>query len=183
MNNIEILKDLSKQANRIEDEGKVDPTLPDVLKNLSKLKDETKKIESMWVERKDTNSFYFYNAIKCVELILEKMIERFTRSQENHDNPQIAVDTLALIPNIVEVVEIAETDKTDEQTIEKIIERTYQLRNKAAVTNLLESEKRNLQGIDTKRVLETLDGIAKQLGIPEELQDDVTADDDEEDLS
>ena len=164
----------------MEDEQKVDLSVVNIVDTLNKLHDSTKQTQSKWVEKKTKNSFYFYNASKSVELIIEKMIDRFKKSQKNHDNPQIALDTLGLVPNLVEIIQITEEDKSDNETTEKIIERTYKLRNKAEETRLLESEERNMQEIDKERLLDTLDGIVEQLNIPKEPLDVVDANDDED---
>ena len=164
----------------MEVEQKVDLSVVNIVDTLIELHDSTKQTQSKWVEKKTENSFYFYNASKSVELIIEKMIDRFKKSQENHDNPQIALDTLGLIPNLVEIIQITEEEKSDNETTEKIIEQTYKLRNKAEETRLLESEARNMQEIDKGRLLDTLDGMVGQLNIPKEPLDVVDANDDED---
>ena len=177
MSSTQILNKISDQANKMEDEQKVDLS---VVNTLNELQDSTKQTQSKWVEKKTENSFYFYNASKSVELIIEKMIDRFKKSHENHDNPQVALDTLTLVPNLIEIIQITEEDKSDDETTEKIIEQTYKLRNKAAEKRLLESEERNMQEINEGRLLDTLSGIVGQLNIPKEPLDVVDANDDED---
>lgn len=174
MSNVSVLHEISNQANAMEDEGIVDIT---IVENLKKLQSISRELESKWVRTNTENSFYFYNAIKSVELILEKMIDRFLKAKEMHDNPQVAVDTVRLVPSLVDVIEITDDDKVDQETTDRIIERTYLLRNKAAETNLLESEEMDLEGVNKQKLLDTLNGMAKQFDVPEELPDDVTVND------
>lgn len=158
----------------MEDEGIVQT---EIVQDLKKLQNISRELESKWVRADNANSFYFYNAIKSVELILEKMIDRFLKAKEMQDNPQVAVDTVRLVPSLIDVMEITDGDNVDQETTEKIIERTYQLRNKAAETNLLESEEMDLEGVDKQRIVDTLNGIVKQFNIPEDLPNDVTVND------
>ncbi len=174
MSNVSILHEIYDHANRMEDAGIVDP---DIVLTLKKLQGITKNIESKWITIQNPNSFYFYNAIKNVELIIDKMIDRFYNAKEMHDNPQVAVDTLRLIPNLIDVIEITESNETSEEVTEKVIEYTYKLRNKASETNLLESEDVDLQGIDNEKVMKVLNGMVEELNIPKELPDDVSVDD------
>lgn len=176
MSNVSVLHEISNQANAMEDEGIVHIQIVDDLKKLQKI---SKELETKWVKADTENSFYFYNAIKSVELILAKMIDRFLKAKEMQDNPQVAVDTVRLVPNLIDVIEITEGDNVDQETTDKIIERTYQLRNKAAETNLLESEEMDLEGVDKQKILNTLNGMVKQFNIPEELPDDVTVNDED----
>ena len=74
MSNISILHKISDRANSMEDVGKVDP---DVVYDLNKLQTIANDLGTKWINSKHDDSFYYYNAIKSVKLIIEKMIERF----------------------------------------------------------------------------------------------------------
>lgn len=176
-----LLEDITKKVNKMEEKGEVDLI---IIKDLEKLQQKLIQTENKIVKNDHKDSFYFYQSIRNVQLVLERIVKRFLESKQKHDNPQIALDTLALIPIASDIVQLTEGLKMDTNTIDKILERTHQLRDKAAETNLIEFDDRNLQDIDSKKLGKTFDKIMEDISIPADLPNDIQIDEDEdEDIS
>jgi len=173
---VTLLDEITGRVNKMEDEGKVDL---DILHDLDKLKDGLLAIEDKWVNNSSRDSFYFYQAIRNVELILERVVERFAAAKERHDNPQIALDTLAIIPIASDIIQLTESGAVEHDKIDRVLERTRQLRDKAAETSLIESDARNLKDVDSEEVGHTFDQIMERLDIPADLPNDIVVDDKE----
>ena len=139
------LVDIEKSLTKMEETGKVDLT---ILNNLSKLRDLLKGIKSRWLEIEDSDGFYFYQAARNTELILDTMESRFKDSQKADDNPKIAEDSLVLLPAIDEILEIAQSYQVSDHSINEVLSKTRDLRNQAASTNLLEPLEVNKECID-----------------------------------
>ena len=172
-----LLDHITDRVNKMEDDGVVDETIVD---DLDEFKQKLLDVEDKWLSINDKNSFYFYQGVRDVELILERMVERFKTAKTRHDNPQIALDTLSVIPIASEIIQIAEHGKTDDATVNQILERTHQLRDKANETNLIESDERNLHEIDKETLGESFDKVLDTLEIPSDLPDDVYVDEDKD---
>ena len=132
----QILVEIKNSLDKMEETGKVDLS---ILDNLKTLRNFLKTIKSKWLDVEDSNGFYFYQAARNVELILGKMEHRFKHSQEANDNPKIAEDSLLLLPNIDSILDVTQSFKINKQTIDDVLTKTHSLRNKAAITNLIES--------------------------------------------
>ena len=111
-------------------------------------------IEKKWISVDHNGGFYFYQAVRNVELILGMMMERFRASKENQDNLQIALDTLDLIPIMDLVVELTDVDcnleKNNVEIVNKLLEHTRDLRDMASVKNLIENDSENIIDMDKK---------------------------------
>lgn len=173
-----LLDQMTKSLNKMEDTGKVDIL---ILNDLKKLEKKLLEIEEKWLKSGHKDSFFFYQGVRNVELILERMMERFEKSLEENDNPQIAKDTLALIPLVSDLIQLTGREKLDSSSVNQILERTRQLRNKAAETNLIEVEEKNKRLVENKKLSKSFDEILKTIDIPNELPNDVQIDEDEED--
>lgn len=119
-----------------------------ILNSLSKLRDLLKGIKSRWLKVENSDGFYFYQAARNTELILDKMESRFKDSQKADDNPKIAEDSLILLPVMDEILEITQSYKVSEDSINEVLGRTRDLRKQAASTNLLEPLEANKECID-----------------------------------
>lgn len=160
----------------MEDEGKVDL---DILHDLDDLKNDLLAIEDRWASNSSQDSFYFYQAIRNVELVLERIAERFTAAKEKHENPRIALDTLAIIPIASDIIRLTGGGTVARDKIDMVLERTRQLRDKAAETNLIESDARNLKDVDVEDLGHTFDQIMEKLDIPVDLPNNGVVDDKE----
>ena len=132
----QILIEIKNSLDKMEETRKVDLA---ILDNLATLRNALKTIKSKWLEVKDSDGFYFYQAARNVELILGKMEHRFKNSQKTNENPKIIKDSLLLLPNIDDILETTQKSTINPQTINDVLKKTYSLRNKAASTNLIES--------------------------------------------
>lgn len=99
-----IFQEINDSLNRMEDTGKVDMSILDSLEKLERI---LRKIKTKWLGHSNTDAFYFYQAMKNVELILGKMKERFKNSKIKNDNPKIAKDSLTLMPVIDDILQVA----------------------------------------------------------------------------
>ncbi len=131
----QIIQEISDSLNRMEDTGVVDMS---ILDNLEKLRAFLREIKTRWLDHPNTDAFYFYQAARNVELILGKMEDRFKNSKQVNDNPKVAEDSLILMPVISGVLQMTETNQITNQTIDQILDKTRNLRNVAASTNLIE---------------------------------------------
>lgn len=139
------LVEIEKSLTKMEETGKVDLA---ILNSLSKLRGLLKGIKSRWLEVEDSDGFYFYQAARNTELILGQMESRFKDSQNTGDNPKIAEDSLILLPAIDGILEITQSYKVSEHSINEVLSRTRDLRNQAASTNLIEPLEANREYID-----------------------------------
>ena len=141
----QILIEVERSLTEMEETGKVDLAILDSLSNLRGL---LKSIKSRWLDIENSDGFYFYQAARNMELILGKMEYRFKNSQKSNDNPQIAEDSLILLPAIDGILEITQSYKISEGSINDVLSRTRDLRNQAASTNLIESLEISREYID-----------------------------------
>lgn len=171
----QIFQNITDSLYQMEDTGKVDLA---ILKDLSELQSVFKNIQTKWLESKSKESFYFYHGARNAEFILDKMKERFEKSQEAHDNPQIAEDSLVVIPLMSEVLNLTEADNNvDEQMVRQIVERTRQLRQVASDMNLVESREKDESLLDKATLGHTFDTIMEKIDIPVELENNVVVED------
>ena len=140
--------------------GKVDLA---ILDSLSKLRGLLKGIKSRWLEVEDSDGFYFYQAARNMELILGKMEYRFKNSQKTNDNPKIAEDSLILLPAIDGILEITQSYQVNEHSINEVLNRTRDLRNQAASTNLIEPLEINREYIDKDNMRLQFTALMKSL--------------------
>jgi len=141
----QIVQEINDLLNHMEYTGKVDMS---ILDNLRKLRQFLREIKSKWLDHPNTDAFYFYQAARNVELILGKMEDRFRNSKVMNDNPRIAKDSLTLMPYINNILRMAETDEISDASINSVLDKTRQLRNTAAHTNLIEPLKIDRDSID-----------------------------------
>ena len=140
--------------------GKADPA---ILGNLSKLRGLLRGIKSRWLEVEDPDGFYFYQAARNMELILGRMEQRFKNSQAGN-NSKIAEDSLILLPAIDGILEITQSYKVNEHSINEVLNRTRDLRGLAASTNLIEPMEINRECIDVDDMRLRLAALMKVLG-------------------
>ena len=93
------------------------------------------------------------------------MEHRFKNSQKANDNPKIAEDSLILLPVIDEILEITQSYKVDERSINKVLDSTRDLRNRAADTNLIEPLEINRKYIDNDNMRHRFDALMENLGV------------------
>ena len=157
-----ILVEIERSLDKMEGAGRADLA---ILGSLSKLRDLLKSIKSRWLDVEDSDGFYFYQAARNTELILDRMEHRFKNSQKANDNPRIAEDSLILLPVIDEILDITQSYKVDERSINKMLNRTRDLRNRAVDTDLIEPLEINRKCIDNDNMRSRFDAMMENLGV------------------
>ncbi len=131
----QILVEVKESLERMEETGRVDLS---ILDNLTALRTFLNTIKSKWLDMENSDGFYFYQAVRNVELILGKMESRFKNSQKADDNPKIAEDSMLLLPNIDSILEATQEFTINKEAINDVLSKTHSLRNEAARANLIE---------------------------------------------
>jgi len=157
------LKQITKSLNDMETTGQVDLS---ILDNLNELRQFLQSIKTKWLQNKNSDGFYFYQAVRNIDLILDKMTERFKKSKENRDNPKIALDSLVLLPAIDQVLKITESDVINDQTIDFVLRTTRDLRNVATHQNLIEPQEVDIALIDKEQLKWEFENIMKNIDMP-----------------
>ena len=158
----QILIEIKDSLDRMEETGKVDLA---ILDNIATLRDFLKTIKSKWLDIKNSDGFYFYQAARNVELILGEMECRFKNSQKANDNPKIAEDSLLLLPSIDNILEITQSFQINKQSIDQVLTKTYALRNKAANANLIEPLEINHQTLDKDNLRMQFSALMQKLDV------------------
>ncbi|WP_162858567.1 hypothetical protein [Candidatus Nitrosotenuis aquarius] len=149
----------------MENTGKVDLSILNLFK---KLRETINQIQAKWLENPNNDSFYFYQAARNVELILDRVEDRFKNSQIMKDNPKIAEDSLILFPTIKNILDIAESSTISRSSIDNMLRKIIDLRNKAVSTNLIEKPEANKELINTDTWKTNFTELMKTLDIPED---------------
>ncbi len=172
----QIMQQITKNLYDMEATGKVDPT---IIKYLDELRGLIKQLKDKWLEHRNTDSYYFYQGIRNVELMLNKMQERFETAQENHDNPKIAEDSIVLFKVVDDLLQITESDEVNKDTVNKILSKTRDLRNTAFHQNLIEPPEVDEESMDKELFGYQFNSVMQNLDIPQET-DIVTVDEESE---
>ena len=174
----QIMQNITQNLHDMEATGKVDPTIINYLDELRIL---IKQLKNKWLENKNTDSYYFYQGIRNVELMLNKMQQRFETAQENHDNPKIAEDSIILFDVVDDLLQITESNEVNKNTVNKILEKTRDLRNTAFYQNLIEPPEANEESMDKDLFKHQFYSVMQNLDIPR--QDDLVTIDEESENS
>ena len=158
----QIVQEIRDSLNRMEDTGKVDMS---ILNSLEKLRQLVYKIQSKWLEHPNTDAFYFYQAVRNIELIVGMMEDRFKNSKETNDNPKVAKDSLIMMPIISDILHMTEKCKISDSSINEILDKTMRLRNTAASTNLIEPLSADYDAIDKDTLQYRFVPLMNRLGI------------------
>ena len=129
------------------------------------MRDLLNDIKSKWLEVEDSDGFYFYQAARNTKLILDRIEHRFKNSQEANDNPKIAEESLALLPIIDDILEITQTYRISEDSINNVLDRTHDLRNQAANRDLIEPLEINRECIDKDNMRLQFTTLMKSLNV------------------
>lgn len=167
------MQQITENLYNMEASGKVDPS---ILKLLDELRNMIKDLKQKWLENRNTESYYFYQGLKNIELMLDKMQDRFEHAPEKHDNPQIAEDSIALFKVVDDLLSITETNIIDNQSVNKILYKTRDLRNAAARLNLIEHLEVDVKMLDKDNIRYNFTPMMKNLDIPQDEDPAVTLD-------
>ena len=144
----QLLKRMNSALYKMEETGEVDLGF---LSHIDEFRHHIDKVKARWVENSNTEGFYFYLAARSMELILGRMQERFQEAGRAHDNPAVALDTLALLPEFDKTLDLLAHDEITPESIDTILDRTRILRDVAEDRNLIESIETDRESIDTDR--------------------------------
>lgn len=158
----QVLVEIKNSLDKMEETGKVDMN---ILQSLNKLRQSLKERKVKWLDVHNSDGFYFYQAIRNVELILGKMESRFKNSQRANDNPKIAKDSLILLPSIENILNITSVFDINNQTINQVLKSTQHLRNVASSTNLIEPLEISRESIDKDQLKLQYADLMKNLDI------------------
>ena len=115
---------------------KIDPA---ILECITKLMDILQRIKLRWVKVKNSDGFYFYQAVRNAELILDKMKKRLENFEKTNDDLKIIRDSLIVLGPIDKILDITQTSKINERQINDVLEKTRDMRSKATIANMIES--------------------------------------------
>ena len=118
------------------------------------------------MRHENTDGFYFYQGVRNVELMLDKMQDRFENAPERNDNPKVAEDSQILFKEVFDLLQVVESNKINQDTISNILRKTRDLRNVAEKQNLIESIKVDEEQVDKENASYGLHEIMKSLDIP-----------------
>ena len=158
----QILIEIKDSLDRMEEAGKVDLA---VLSNIADLRDFLKTIKSRWLDVKDSDGFYFYQAARNVELILGEMQRRFKNSQKDSGSPKIAKDSLSLLPDIDSILEMTQSFQINKQAIDQVLTKTHTLRDKAASVNLIEPLETSHRTLDKDSLRVQFSALVQKLDV------------------
>lgn len=161
------LMEANELLRQMEDTGKVDPSLVNMLSNAVA---HTQKNQELWRTAGDVpkeTAFVQYHAWRNVTLILTAMKNRFERAPAKHDNPQVAADAMDVMPSIfVTVNMLLETTPTQigDKERSQILNRLRWLRAAALRSDMLPSLKEELAGVDMDEWRRRLTDLASAIG-------------------
>ncbi len=156
----QILKEIEDSLNHMEETGKVELSILDKLNNLQEF---LKTIKTKWIENSNSDGFYFYQAARNIELILDRMEYRFKNSKITNDNPKIAEDSLVLLPAIDRVLELTESNNITPDSITSVLKQTENLRKTAISTKLIESLDASRDSMDVEHVKRQFNQLMQNL--------------------
>ena len=145
----QLLERMSHELCKMEETGEVDMGF---LSHVTEFRHHIDKVKARWLENDDSDGFYFYMAARNIELMLDRVQERFQGAEKAHDNPAVAPDTLALLPEFDKTLDLLAHDEITPESIDTILDRTRVLRDVAEDRNLIESIETDLKDIDADRV-------------------------------
>ena len=122
--------------NKMEASGEVDMSILEVIDNLREF---LATLKSKWLDAPNTDAFYFYLAIRCTEMILDKMDRRFRNAARLGDNPKVAKDSLAVLAPIRDLLAAASARSISESSINDVLDCTQRLHMAVDDVDLQES--------------------------------------------
>jgi len=165
------MQQITENLYNMEASGKVDLS---ILKLLDELRSMIKELKQKWLEDRNTESYYFYQGLRNIELMLDKMQDRFEHAPEKHDNPKIAEDSIALFKVVDDLLSITETNTINDQNVNKILYKTRDLRNAASRLNLIEPIEADVKMLDKDNIRYNFTPMMKNLDIPQDEDPAVT---------
>jgi len=173
----QLMQAINDDLHNMEATGKVNLEIIDKLNQLRKLLDEQK---NKWLKIENTDSYYFYQGLKNIELMLDKMEYRFKHAPELHDNPKIAADSQILFTFVNDLIQITESNKMDNGAINNVLHKTQILRNAAVHQNLIESPEVDDELIDKENLRLQFRSMMNNIDIPQQEEPTIDAEESED---
>ncbi len=159
----QLMKAINEDLSTMETTGKVDLV---ILEKLNELRKFLHDLKNKWLEIENTDSYYFYQGLRNIELMLDKMQNRFEHAPEKNDNPKIASDSQILFQRVDDLLQVTESNEISNKTINLILQKTSNLRDVAAKQNLIEPIEVDADLVDKENVGSQLHSVMKNLDIP-----------------
>lgn len=159
----QIMQQITDNLHNMELTGKVDP---DIIKLLDKLRTVLRELKDKWLQNKNTDSYYFYQGLRNIELMLDKMQDRFEHAPEKNDNPKVAEDSQILFTVVDELLRLTESNNVNDVMVNRILSKTRDLRNTAYHQNLIEPPNVDDEMIDKDKIGYQFHSIMQNLDIP-----------------
>lgn len=144
---------LSEQVSRVEETGKIDPS---IFETFDSAIVSCKRDEEFWVSNEEVStkaSFVLYHASRNSRIILEKMKKGFEEALGEKENPTVAVHSLRILPDlngICDLITSLKKDTISSNMVTFIMNRVRGLRNIAREVNMLPSPEEEIQKVDKK---------------------------------
>ena len=147
------LTTLSTQIDKVVETGKIEPSISRVFDNIIKKCLDSERYWSSNEKISNKASFTLYHATRNCRIILEKMRERFEEAVTRKENPEIAVLSLRVLPDLNGLCDLITSLKGD--TISSnmatfVMNRVRGLRSIAREVNMLPSPEEEIQTVDKK---------------------------------
>ena len=131
----QILLEIKISLERTEETGKIDYM---ILNNIESLREFLKTVKDKWLNVQDSDGFYFYQAVRNVELILGEMERGFENARKTDNGQKIAADAMSLLPVIDRILDMAQCMKISTYFIDQVLDTTQALRTMASDVDLIE---------------------------------------------
>ena len=131
----QILLEIKISLERTEETGKIDYM---ILNNIESLREFLKTVKDKWLNMQDSDGFYFYQAVRNVELILGEMERGFENARKTDNGQKIAADAMSLLPVIDRILDMAQCMKISTYFIDQVLDTTQALRTMASDVDLIE---------------------------------------------
>ena len=117
-----------------------------VLADLRHLHSTTVSLTDEWFGQDNDNNFWFYSALCLAGFVLCDMIERFEEARVDPSRRRAALDGLAALPEIADIIESsAVRPDVDDHDGNEITDKEMALWDKALATGLLKSFQKDLE--------------------------------------
>lgn len=162
----QVFNSIYKKLEEMENKGKIDLT---ILEEFDLLAKKFKAIELFWVENKRVNvedAFLLYHCARNCRTILTRMRNRFLEAEKKHLNPDVAIDSLQIIPvlnALYEIVTVPVEKSLNKEQQMHIIQRLKEMRNIAASLSFLPTFQEETENINMIKLKKHFKELAESL--------------------
>ena len=156
---------LIEMQNSLEETKKTGNVNQTTLNNIESLRDFLKTLKDRWLNVQDSDGFYFYQAIRNVELILGEMERSLENARKTSNGQKIATDSLLLLTGIDRILDATEYMKIDMYSIDQVLSMTQALRNIASSVDLIEPLDTSRMALDRGRMKAQFSALMQELDV------------------